>query len=739
MHIKFLPHGTGVGQDAIDYLLGEEDHKGEIRAGVEVWRGNPALTGKLIDSLKTVHRYSSAVINFSPEDNPNDDELNAFLDDFERVSFAGLEKDQYDWSAVVHREKNGGVHIHVIVPRVELTNGRAMNVAPPGWQLTYDPLRDALNHEKGWARPDDPSRARLVQQGKAKPQWRAGVDHKIVLTDYLTELVANGLVSDRQGVLQALGELGEITRAGTDYVSVKLEGSAKAIRLKGLLYADDFTPATIRKVAEEAARRPAGRGRPDEAAARSAREALEEAVQRRTDYNRKRYPALRPGTDHPTPNDAPAAPVADALASVSQPLPSVAPGERIERVELVDGQASGAKSAELRADLATADGAVLQESGRPEAVQITKGEVNDRARELTDAAIDKAQRAARTAIQAVEQCFAAASRAAHAVGAACRRVDRAMSAMKNGQADELERFKSEINLVEFAQSLGYEIIKKESSKASIVMRSGGDKIIVSTDKADGHGIYFSLGDDGDNGSLIDFAQKRLGVNLGLLRKELRGWLPAAARPSPKRKPAQERPERPQPVQKDRAQLAVQWARMKPYDGSYLTNQRRITQATIDAFGVRQDQRGNAVFRHRDSAGNVCGWEVKNDGFTGFSAGGEKGLMAGKLDSEPVQRIALFEASIDAMSYAQMHHQPGTMYVSLGGEIKAEQLARLKAVQAANPSAVTVSAFDKDPAGDAMARRVQENSPQGVQVIREAPTVGKDWNDALKAKWAKLKT
>lgn len=815
MHIKFLPHGTGVGQDAIAYLLGEEDHKGEIRASVEVWRGNPKLTGKIIDSLKTVYRYTSGVINFAPEDQPTDNEIGSVLDEFERVSFAGLEKNQYDFCAVVHRESNGGVHVHVIVPRIELTKGKAMNIAPPGWQLTYDPLRDAFNHDKGWARPDDPSRARLVQQGKAKPQWRAGVDHKIVVTNYLTELVAAGLVSDRRGVLDALAEIGEVTRAGKDYVSVKLEGSAKAIRLKGVLYGDDFSRSALETLARQAASRPESRGRSDPDAAAAARQALERAIQRRADYNTERYRAPQPGTGSDAPNDLEAPALADALASPGQPLPGANAGDRIERLELVDGQASRAESGELRADAATPDAGFLQQSSRAAPVQQyekviygrifkpgferlaawpshkpaagigglpklssitldaqwpgaskllpsvarddlerqrglgagtvrraggsdrpnTEGEsINDRARKIADDAIAKAKQAASAAARAIGDCAAATSRAIAAVGAACSRVDRAMPALKNGQADELERFKREINLVEFAQSLGYEIIKKESSKASTVMRSGGDKIIVATDKADDHGIYFSVGDDGDNGTLIDFAQTRLRLNLGLLRKELRGWLPAAARPSPKRKAVQDRPQRPQPVEKDRAQLAVQWARMKPYSGSYLTQERRISEATIEAFGVRQDERGNAVFRHRDSTGTVCGWEVKNDRFTGFSAGGEKSVMSAKLDGEPLSRIVLFEAAIDAMSYAQMHHEAGSMYVSLGGEMKPDQLARLKAVQAANPESVTVLAFDNDLAGDAMAHQVQQNSPQGVQTVREVPDVGKDWNDALKARW-----
>lgn len=826
MHIKFLPHSTGSGRNAVEYLLGEEDHKGEIRAGVEVWRGNPKLTGELIDSLQTVHRYTSGVVAFEPTDQPTDAELDRVIDDLESTAFAGLDKSQYDFCAVVHRESNGGVHIHFIAARQELTSGKAMNIAPPGWQRLFDPLRDALNHEHGWARPDDPSRSRLVQQGKTKPTWKKGVDNRVVVTDYLIELVANGVVADRRGVLEALGQLGEITRSTADSVSVKLEGSSKAIKLKGLLYRDDFSPSLIGKVAAAAASRPAGRAEPDASAAAAAREQLAAAVGRRAEYNKSRYPAPQRGADRAAPDNAEASAVADALASLGQPLPGVADADQRERVELVDSEAVAARSDELPGDHRADDRAVLQEPSGPAAVQkvvpvgqqinLTKvsygrifepgfkksgawpgvkpgtslsglpnlsslvvdaqwpgaskflqgaprpdversggagprtvrregrsnhpnsetGEVkNDRARTLANTAIDKARSAARTAVQAVERCTAAAGRAAGAVGAACFGIDRAMPAIKNNQAQEIERFKREINLVEFAQSLGYELIKKESSKSSAVMRSGGDKIIVATNKADGHGIYFSVGDDDDHGSLIDFAQKRLRLSLGLLRKELRTWLPGAARPSPKRKPPPERPERLQAVSKGRAQLAVQWARLKPYSGSYLTQERRITQATIEAFGVRQDERGNAVFKHRDSAGNVCGWEVKNAGFTGFSGGGEKGLMTAKIDGESLSRIVLVEASIDAMSYAQMHHEPGTMYVSLGGEIKPEQLARLKAAQAANPGAVTISAFDNDPAGDAMAHQVRQNAPQGVQIMREVPTAGKDWNDALRAKWA----
>ena len=44
--------------------------------------------------------------------------------------------------------------------RVDLETGKSLNIAAPGWQKTFDALRDWQNHENGWSRPDDPERAR---------------------------------------------------------------------------------------------------------------------------------------------------------------------------------------------------------------------------------------------------------------------------------------------------------------------------------------------------------------------------------------------------------------------------------------------------------------------------------------------------------------------------------------------------------------------------------------------------
>lgn len=89
---------------------------------------------------------------------------------------------------------------------------------------------------------------------------------------------------------------------------------------------------------------------------------------------------------------------------------------------------------------------------------------------------------------------------------------------------ELEGFKSKIDLREFAAYRGYELDRKESWRGSAVMRhTNGDKIIIKRD-SDDHYVYFSVRDERDNGSIIDFLQRRERLTLGGVRVELREWL-----------------------------------------------------------------------------------------------------------------------------------------------------------------------------------------------------------------------
>ena len=306
MLIKFLSHGTGSGARASAYLMGSHDHTGAERAGVAVLRGDPVLFAAVADSLPFQHRYRSAVISWATEEAPTADEITAVLEDFEAVAFAGLEPEDVHLTAVQHDEPDGGVHVHILIPRVHLGTGKSFNPAPPGHRKAFDAVRDKHNHEKGWARPDDPLRARLL-----RPDFEAFKDKsdktaiKKQITEHLLGAAAQGVISNAVELREYLSTSLEcdITRSGADYISIKPEGYPKAIRLKGELYGSSWTAErTLEREARATARAGIGRGGDvSESDARRAQERLREACERRAEYNRGRYQGRDRGlaqTDH---------------------------------------------------------------------------------------------------------------------------------------------------------------------------------------------------------------------------------------------------------------------------------------------------------------------------------------------------------------------------------------------------------------------------------------------------------
>jgi hypothetical protein len=86
---------------------------------------------------------------------------------------------------------------------------------------------------------------------------------------------------------------------------------------------------------------------------------------------------------------------------------------------------------------------------------------------------------------------------------------------------------------------------------------------------------------------------------------------------------------------------------------YLESERAIPAALLQserfAERMRIDARGNAVFPHFDRE-DLCGFEIKNRGFTGFASGGSKGLWLSQETPDDI-RLVFCESAIDALSYA----------------------------------------------------------------------------------------
>ena len=299
--------------------------------------------------------------------------------------------------------------------------------------------------------------------------------------------------------------------------------------------------------------------------------------------------------------------------------------------------------------------------------------------------------------------------------------------------DELQRFKKEINLSEFSASLGYALDKRESSRNSAVMRhANGDKIIVARSEGSGDWIYFSVRDDRDNGTIIDFLQNRSALNLGQVRKKLREWL-GTSRPSIQPNLfIQEL----LPLSRDRSIVLKAWEKAKDCPSlPYLTGRGIGPDVlALDRFAgcVRVDQRNNALFPHYDGEG-ICGYEIKNKGFTGFAPGGMKGLWSSRI-RENDNQLVLVESAIDAFSYHILHGDNRTRYVSTGGELNPRQPGLIREAIGKMPEDILILlAFDYDKGGEKIAEEVRAVIPLERQNRRILPDVGtgKDWNDMLK--------
>ncbi|MDR2573567.1 MAG: relaxase/mobilization nuclease domain-containing protein [Desulfovibrio sp.] len=232
MYMKVFPHGQGGGDGPTHYLV-RPDYPGRDELPPEVLRGDVDTTRDLIDSLDTKWKFTAGVLSWHPDDAVTPEQEQRVMDDFEEMAFAGLEPDQRNILWVRH--SHAGHHeLHFVIPRVELASGKAFNPCPPGWQKHFDVFRDLHNHREGWARPDDPARARLhtpehadlhnarlLRWGKT-PSKDDRAAAKDAVHEYMRANIEQGLIRCRADVLQALAGAGlEINRVGKDYITVK--------------------------------------------------------------------------------------------------------------------------------------------------------------------------------------------------------------------------------------------------------------------------------------------------------------------------------------------------------------------------------------------------------------------------------------------------------------------------------------------------------------------------------------
>ncbi|SDY89923.1 relaxase/mobilization nuclease domain-containing protein [Acinetobacter kyonggiensis] len=256
MHIKFLDHGKGSAAHASAYVLDELDHLGNVRAGVEVLRGDATTFNAVCDASPHLWKYTSGVIAWSKEDNPTNEQIQEVLNDFEKHAFSGLDPSQYHLFAVLHTDNDGSKHIHVLAPRLDIQSGKSLNIAPPGHEKHFDSLRDYFNTKYQWSRPDDLLLMQTTQEPNHIAKLNAQAKNILISQDletltkkqfcktvdnYVKTLLKTQTAENRADIVECIKQVKgiESIKQGKDFLTVTLTNGKKH-RLKGDFYNEQF-------------------------------------------------------------------------------------------------------------------------------------------------------------------------------------------------------------------------------------------------------------------------------------------------------------------------------------------------------------------------------------------------------------------------------------------------------------------------------------------------------------------
>ncbi|MDR2055765.1 MAG: relaxase/mobilization nuclease domain-containing protein [Desulfovibrio sp.] len=292
--MKVFPHGQGGGGKPTRYLV-RLDYPGRAEKPPEILRGNPDMARALVDSIDRRWKFTAGVLSWHPDDKVTPEQEERVMDDFEKVAFAGMDADQR-YILWVRHSHAGHHELHFLIPRLELSSGKDFNACPPGWRKDFDVFRDLHNRCEGWARPDDPfrarlykpehtelHRARLLRRGRT-PSGDERAEAREAVHSYLKQKVELGIARDRKDILYCLTQAGlKISRAGKEYITVNDPGSGEKFRLRGGMYAERWTAGSAANDNMEEEPEP-------QVAVARLRKELARVIEKRALCNIKRYP-----------------------------------------------------------------------------------------------------------------------------------------------------------------------------------------------------------------------------------------------------------------------------------------------------------------------------------------------------------------------------------------------------------------------------------------------------------------
>ena len=264
-------------KSAVNYLLNERVENGEAKVLV----GNPQLTLDIIKNIKNKWKFSSGVMSF--KENINDKTKQEIIKHFKDTFFCGMNEEQYNLLIVEHKDK-GRTELHFIIPRVELTTGKAYNPYFVKKDFTKkDLFQDFINAKYNLSSPHYAEKQELTKL--PNPNWKKQ-ELQEWIDRFIIENIEQGLINNADDVKYFLEQAGfAINRQGKDYIGLELEG--KKIRMKGVVYGKNFRDiAEIARTAETREREHSAITREEFA---ELEQKLDRIIRKQAEYNQKRY------------------------------------------------------------------------------------------------------------------------------------------------------------------------------------------------------------------------------------------------------------------------------------------------------------------------------------------------------------------------------------------------------------------------------------------------------------------
>lgn len=777
MLIKFFPGGKGRGDNLIHYLVRERDSKGLIREPrPEVLSGDPELLRRIINSLKFNTKFQTGVISFAPEDKPTPSQQREVMESFERLAFPGLDRDQYDilWVRHSHTEENR-TELHFLLPTVEFSTGKYMNVTYPGSHKTYYGCwQDYWNCKCKWADPHDPARRRDIQPG-----FHATIDRQIQRLDiaglatakrddarmdihaYIVEQIEAGIIHDRKSLKLTLEDCGFIlNREGDNYISLTGNKLKQPIRFKGRIYERGWTAeGDISRITEAEGNRTEGATTADsQRRIRQLQDELESRIASRSrrfterySSNKKEFAFQNTPTIREDNQDKPNSFRAFISGQFGDDVLLSSSGEQLDSTsENIDERVrvnSGTGTNIIR-DLEEIQRRLRSGKEAEEGIYREMDTYSTQKRRATEeriggikGGITKFNERRERIIVELDECDTELRNKSGNFSSTLYRNREQLSKANEcittafKEREELEQFKTAINLVSYAEFHRYQINQKKSTRNCVVMKGDrGDCILIGIDKNDGHYFYTSLSDPSDCGSIVDFVQKRSGVNLGGVRQELRPWLSGF-------KFVEQLLPKVFPATKDYFSILVRLIRYEdnvnevPQHPYLIKRKIRPTVTGSDRFhgAIYQDESGNVIFPHGDGL-NLTGYEIRNQDLKRFSKGGSKAVWRSHTRRSDTA-LVVCESPIDCLSYYQIKDSnKNYRYISTGGNISESQRAVIAEAfrEMHILGGAIILATDNDDAGRRLAEELKALAPTSSCIIFDspAPQYGKDWNDVL---------